>query len=85
MDLLIGNVRKPTEPVAWTEREIELFDGMIEVQKYHAEQCDRIGNRVMAEKQKGWDLERIDLLNKCKAMLSASIIKRSEEYDNEKA
>lgn len=52
----------------WSVRELELFDGMIEVQKTHAETCDRIPNRVMAEKQKGWDLERVALLEKCKAL-----------------
>jgi hypothetical protein len=50
-----------------TEREVELIDGMIEVQLHHAEQCDRIANRVMAEKQKGWDMERVELLRKLKA------------------
>ncbi len=45
-------------------REIELVHGMIEVQLKHAEQCDRIMNRNMAEKQKGWDLERVELLRK---------------------
>lgn len=56
------------EITPWSTREIELFDGMIEVQKTHAETCDRIPNRVMAEKQKGWDLERVALLEKCKAL-----------------
>ncbi len=49
-----------------TEREIELIDGMIEVQKHHARRCDRIPNRKMAEKQKVWDMERITLLEKIK-------------------
>lgn len=51
-----------------SEREIELLNGMIEVQTRHFETCDLIANRVMAEKQKGWDLERITLLNKFKSM-----------------
>ena len=50
-----------------TEREIELIDGMIEVQLNHAARCDAIANRVMAEKQKGWDMERVELLRKLKA------------------
>ena len=50
-----------------TDREIELLDGMIEVQLNHAEQCDRIANRTMAVKQKGWDMERVALLKKLKA------------------
>lgn len=64
----------PTIPEGWTQREIELFDGMIDVEEDHAERCDRIANRVMAEKQKGWDLERVALLKKCKAILSAPTI-----------
>jgi len=54
-----------------TPREIELIDGMIEVQRHHANQCDTMaarpgGNKVMAEKQKAWDMERIALLEKLK-------------------
>jgi hypothetical protein len=56
----------PAAPVPLTERELELIDGMIEVQLRHAEQCDGIANRTMAEKQKGWDLERVALLQKIK-------------------
>jgi hypothetical protein len=50
-----------------TEREIELIDGMIEVQRDHAKRCDNIENRTMADKQKGWDMERVELLLKLKA------------------
>jgi len=53
----------------WTERELELLDGMIEVQLHHAEQCDGIANRTMADKQKGWDMERVALLQKIKGSL----------------
>jgi hypothetical protein len=56
------------EPVAWTDRELELIDGMIEVQLRHAAQCDGIANRTMAEKQKGWDMERVALLYKIKSI-----------------
>jgi len=54
-----------------SEREIELIDGMIEVQLRHAEQCQAMidrpgGNAVMATKQLGWDLERVNLLRKIK-------------------
>lgn len=54
-----------------TEREIELLDGMIEVQLNHAERCQDIidrpgGNVNMATKQKGWDMERVELLRKIK-------------------
>ena len=55
------------EPVAWTEREIELINGMIEVQLDHATRCDGIANRTMADKQKRWDTERVALLQKMKA------------------
>ena len=55
------------EPVAWSKREIELIDGMIEVQLKHARTCDSMANRTMADKQKGWDLERVTLLEKIKA------------------
>lgn len=48
------------------EREIELIDGMIEVQKNHASRCDTIANRTIAEKQKVWDMERVALLEKIK-------------------
>jgi hypothetical protein len=40
---------------------------MIEVQLRHASQCDGIANRTMAEKQKGWDMERVALLQKIKS------------------
>ena len=56
------------EPVAWTDRELQLIDGMIEVQLHHAAQCDGIANRTMAEKQKGWDMERVALLRKIKSI-----------------
>jgi hypothetical protein len=55
-------------PVAWTDRELELIDGMIEVQLRHAAQCDAIANRPMAERQKGWDMERVALLHKIKSI-----------------
>jgi hypothetical protein len=50
-----------------TEREVELLDGMIQVQLDHASRCDAIANRTMTEKQKGWDMERVALLQKLKA------------------
>jgi hypothetical protein len=56
------------EPVAWTDRELQLIDGMIEVQLHHAAQCDAIANRPMAERQKGWDMERVALLRKIKSI-----------------
>jgi hypothetical protein len=54
------------EPVAWTERQIELIDGMIDAQKYHSERMSQIGNRVMGDKQIGWNTERIEILQKAK-------------------
>jgi len=50
-----------------TAREIELIDGMIKVQLDHAKQCDSIANRTTADKQKGWDMERVALLQKIRA------------------
>jgi hypothetical protein len=41
---------------------------MIEVQLHHAAQCDAIANRPMAERQKGWDMERVALLRKIKSI-----------------
>jgi len=54
-----------------SEREIELINGMIDVQLRHAKQCQDIidrpgGNVVMATKQLGWDMERVELLRKIK-------------------
>jgi hypothetical protein len=76
VDLPVGEhllyTSAPTIPEGWTQREIELFDGMIEVQEKHAARCEPIQNKVMALKQKSWDLERVALLKKCKSMLSAA-------------
>jgi hypothetical protein len=57
-----------------TAREVELIDGMIEVQQRHAHQCQDMidrpdGNVTMATKQLGWDTERIELLKKIKTEL----------------
>lgn len=56
----------PPQRKLLTKREVELIDGMIEVELRHAERCDHIANRNMAEKQKGWDMERVALLRKIK-------------------
>lgn len=58
------------QPAPLSAREIELLDGMIDVQLNHAQRCDSIPNRPMAEKQKGWDMERVTLLRKLKAAMS---------------
>ena len=59
------HLAKPAqEQEPWTDRELELIDGMIEVQLRHAAQCNVIANRPMAEKQRGWDMERVALLRK---------------------
>jgi hypothetical protein len=50
-----------------TEHEIELIDGMIEVQKYHADQCDYIQGSKVMEKIRARDMEKIALLEKIKA------------------
>ena len=55
------------ERVPMTPREIELIDGMIAVQLDHAQRCDAISNRAMSEKQKGWDMERVELLRRIRS------------------
>lgn len=47
-----------------TSREVELINGMIEVQLRHANICDGLINRTMASKQKAWDMERVALLKR---------------------
>ena len=47
-----------------TERERKLLEGLIDRELRHAAVCDAIPNQYMAEKQKGWDLERVALLRK---------------------
>jgi len=64
--LTMGVAAKMLRDSVLTPREIELIDGMIEVQLHHAARCDGILNRTMAEKQKGWDMERVALLRKLK-------------------
>lgn len=56
-----------TPPLQLSAREVELLDGMIGAQLDHAKRCDNIPNRAMADKQKGWDMERAALLQKLKA------------------
>ena len=56
----------PKQWVGLTEREVELIDEMIETQLLHAERCDNMANSTMAQKQKAWDLERVELLRKLK-------------------
>lgn len=55
---------EPGKGLTLNSRELELIDGMIEVQQDHLERCKNIGNKVMAEKRMGWDNERIELLRK---------------------
>ena len=47
-----------------SEREIDLINGMIEVQLNHVARCEFINNRIMGEKQKAFDMERVELLQK---------------------
>jgi hypothetical protein len=56
----------PKQWVGLTQREVELIDEMIETQLLHAERCDHMANSTMAQKQKAWNLERVDLLRKLK-------------------
>lgn len=53
-----------SDPNKLSEKEKEHINGMIEVQLYHAQRCDNIQNRTMADKQKALDMERVDLLRK---------------------
>lgn len=39
----------------------------IQVVEHMCFKCDRLANRVMADKQKGWDMERVALLQKLRA------------------
>ena len=57
---------QPVGRVPLTKREVELLDGMIAVQLDHADRCDSVPNRTMADRQKGWDMERVALLKKIK-------------------
>jgi hypothetical protein len=66
-------------PVPLTARELELIDGMIEVQLDHAKRCDSIANRTMAERQKGWDMERVALLQKIRATPPAAPVPLTDD------
>jgi hypothetical protein len=64
------------QPAPLTPRELELIDGMIQVQLHHAAQCDGMlaresANHRMAKKQKGWDMERVALLRKLAGIVPA--------------
>jgi hypothetical protein len=83
-ELVVSGAAPPAAPVqgaeGWTERELELIDGMIQVQLDHAQRCDSIANRTMAEKQKGWDMERVALLQKIKATPPAAPVQEPLGY-----
>ena len=66
---LRSNAAPQPSPAPLSAREIELLDGLIDAQLNHAKRCDLIPNRPMAEKQKGWDMERVTLLRKLKATM----------------
>jgi len=63
----------PQQParVPLTPREAELIDGMIARELDHAARCDGIANRLMGEKHKGWDMERVALLRKLAGIVPA--------------
>lgn len=46
-----------------SKREIELIEGMIEVQRYHALTASKMPN-PMGAKQYTWDMERVKLLER---------------------
>lgn len=64
-----------------SEKELQLLDGMILVQKNHAERCDKMSNQRMAEKQKASDMERVALLEKVKG-LPLNAAKRIETLED---
>jgi hypothetical protein len=47
-----------------TDAELALLQGLIDYWQDHADRCDKIANRPMAERQKGQDLARVELLKK---------------------
>lgn len=47
------------EPIIFTEREIDILEGMIEYYVVHTEISKY-------QKQKDWDMERANILKKCK-------------------
>jgi len=47
-----------------SDREIVLVEDMIKNQLFHADRCDRMHNQKMAQQQKRWDMERVELLRK---------------------
>ena len=69
----------PADVVRYSERELELIDGMIAVQLDHAQRCDAISNRAMAEKQKGWDMERVELLHRIRSLGITAQDKKEDE------
>jgi|APFre7841882724_1041349.scaffolds.fasta_scaffold50056_2 hypothetical protein len=47
-----------------TDDELALLQGLIDYWQDHANRCDNVANRRMAEWQKGQDLARVELLKK---------------------
>jgi hypothetical protein len=68
LNTVLVYVPEEVEPFEWTARELELIDGMIEVQLNHADRCDNIRNSEMAQKQKAWYMERVALLKKIRGL-----------------
>ena len=63
-----------------TDDEQTLLEGLIDYWADHADRCDNIANRRMAEWQKGQDLARVELLKKLRAIATmAGDI--AEEYE----
>lgn len=46
------------------QEEVDMLCAMAEQYELHADRCDRIHNRMMANKQKSRDLQRADLLRR---------------------
>ena len=47
----------------FTDREVELLEGMIETNAYHAMRAARM-ETPMGDRQYGWDMERVELLKR---------------------
>ena len=56
-------------PIQQSSEEIQSLKDLLEQWRYHAEQCDTIQNRPMAEWQKKRDLIRVSAFKKILAQL----------------
>jgi hypothetical protein len=52
-----------------SEQEVHLLRSMIETHKFHAKRCETMNNRVMADRQMQYDLDKVAVLEKCLGLL----------------